>query len=114
MASAAASSTRAGRFEAQPSGYRAFLPAPLPPQPPVTLAGDLPALLSTADRALGRLDGSVLTLPHPDLFVTAEEMAALLPGGWVVDTVGAPTGTQEFPEVGTCEITFAVLRAHRS
>ena len=26
-------------------------------------------LLSEADRALGRLDGSVNTLPHPDLFV---------------------------------------------
>ncbi len=51
--------------------------------------------------------------PHPDLFVTAEEMAALLPDGWVVDTLAAPTGTQDFPEVGTCEITFAVLRAHR-
>jgi hypothetical protein len=40
-------------------------------------------------------------------------MAALLPDGWVVDTLAAPTGTQDFPEVGTCEITFAVLRAHR-
>ena len=27
------------------------------------------ALLSQADRALGRLDGSIQTLPHPDLFV---------------------------------------------
>jgi SAM-dependent methyltransferase len=52
--------------------------------------------------------------PHPDLFVTAEEMAALLPDGWVVDTLAAPTGTQGFPEVGTLTITFAVLRAHRS
>lgn len=33
------------------------------------LDGDLPSLLSQADRALGRLDGSVLTLPNPDLFV---------------------------------------------
>jgi Fic family protein len=60
---------RAGRFVAQPSGYRAFLPAPLPPDPPISLSGELPRLLSTADRALGRLDGSVLTLPRPDLFV---------------------------------------------
>ena len=69
MAEAEKASTRAGRYLAQPSGYRAFLPAPLPPDPPIALTGDLPALLSTADRALGRLDGSVLTLPHPDLFV---------------------------------------------
>jgi Fic family protein len=64
-----AASTRAGRYLRQPTGYRAFIPAPLPPDPPVTLAGDLPGLLSQADRALGRLDGSVLTLPNPDLFV---------------------------------------------
>jgi Fic family protein len=62
-------STRAGRYINQPSGYRAFQPAPLPPKPPVQLTGELQRLLSTADRALGRLDGSVLTLPNPDLFV---------------------------------------------
>jgi Fic family protein len=61
--------SRAGLFVAQPSGYRAFLPAPLPPDPPVSLTGELPGLLSQADRALGRLDGSVLTLPRADLFV---------------------------------------------
>lgn len=64
-----AASTRAGRYMRQPTGYRAFIPAPLPPDPPIALAGDLPGLLSQADRALGRLDGSVLTLPNPDLFV---------------------------------------------
>jgi Fic family protein len=45
------------------------MPAPLPPTPPIALTRELPALLSAADRALGRLDGSVLTLPRPDLFV---------------------------------------------
>ena len=61
--------TRAGTFQPQPDGYRAFIPAPLPPTPAVAVAGDLQRLLSEADRALGRLDGSVLTLPNPDLFV---------------------------------------------
>ena len=69
MAQAAAVSTRAGRYITQPTGYRAFMPAPLPPQPALDLSGELPGLLSAADRALGRLDGSVLTLPNPDLFV---------------------------------------------
>jgi len=41
----------------------------LPPDPPPRLEGELQALLSKADRALGRLDGSVQTLPNPDLFV---------------------------------------------
>lgn len=60
---------RAGRYVQQPAGYRAFIPAPLPPDPPVDLAGPLRALLSEADYGLGRLDGSILTLPNPDLFV---------------------------------------------
>ena len=60
---------RAGRYVDQPQGYRAFMPAPLPPQPPVRLEGELQTLLSQADQSLGRLDGSIQTLPDPDLFV---------------------------------------------
>ncbi|NCC85129.1 MAG: Fic family protein [Clostridia bacterium] len=60
---------RAGRYMAQPSGYRTFIPAPLPPEPPIHIEGEIQALLSLADRALGRLDGSIQTLPNPDLFV---------------------------------------------
>jgi Fic family protein len=62
-------SKRAGRYISQPAGYRAFVPAPLPPDPPVNLIGPLRDVLSEADYALGRLDGAVLTLPNPDLFV---------------------------------------------
>jgi Fic family protein len=69
MAITAATPNRAGRYVNQPTGYRAFIPAPLPPEPPVELGGELQGLLSQADRALGRLDGSVQTLPNPDLFV---------------------------------------------
>lgn len=69
MAVLANAVARAGRYIAQPTGYRAFIPAPLPPRPAVDLGGELAGLLSAADRALGRLDGSVVTLPNPDLFV---------------------------------------------
>lgn len=69
MATVGEAPTRAGRYILQPTGYRAFMPAPLPPQPALALGGELQGLLSAADRALGRLDGSVLTLPNPDLFV---------------------------------------------
>jgi Fic family protein len=62
-------STRAGRYVKQPANYRAYMPVPLPPVPPVMLTGELQNLLSAADWLLGRLDGSVLTLPNPDLFV---------------------------------------------
>lgn len=61
---------QSGRYVIQPTGYRAFIPAHLPPRPPIDLRlRDLNSLLSTADRALGRLDGSVQTLPNPNLFV---------------------------------------------
>lgn len=60
---------RAGRYIKQQSGYRAFIPASLPPQPPVEIDGEMWQLLSDADRALGRLDGSTENLPNPDLFV---------------------------------------------
>ena len=60
---------RSGRYVSQREGYRAFHPAPLPPSPAIVLKGQLQRLLSEADRSLGRLDGSVQTLPNPDLFV---------------------------------------------
>lgn len=63
------SSGRAGRYIRQATGYRAFIPTPLPPDPPIRITGEIQNLLSQADRALGRLDGSIQTLPHPDLFV---------------------------------------------
>ena len=69
MRQGAAPSPRAGIYERQPTGYRAFIPRPLPPEPPVRITGELQKLLSQADLALGRLDGSIQTLPNPDLFV---------------------------------------------
>jgi Fic family protein len=62
-------STRAGKYVDQPTGYRAFVPNPLPPEPKIQYDEDLITLLSNADRALGRLDGSTDALPNPDLFV---------------------------------------------
>lgn len=61
--------TRAGRHIRQMEGYSAFIPAPLPPAPPIHMNGELTRLLSDADRALGRLDGVATILPSPDLFV---------------------------------------------
>lgn len=60
---------RAGRYVKQETGYKAFIPASLPPVPPIEIKGELQSTLSLADRALGRLDGSITTLPNPDLFV---------------------------------------------
>jgi Fic family protein len=53
----------------QAEGYRAFLPAPLPPDPPLAFDAQLATVLAGAGTALGRLDGVAATLPNPDLFV---------------------------------------------
>jgi Fic family protein len=60
---------RAGHVVRQSGGFSAFVPAPLPPDPPVAMDAELTRLLSDADRAVGRLDGVTSVLPNPDLFV---------------------------------------------
>lgn len=60
---------RAGRYIQQATGYRAFVPAPLPPEPDVEFDGELRTLLSQADRDIARLDAIAALLPNPDLFV---------------------------------------------
>ncbi len=62
-------SARAGRYVKQLTGYRAFIPAPLPPDPPIDLGPTELGSLSAADQALGRLDGVAHILPNPALFV---------------------------------------------
>lgn len=61
--------SRAGRTMPQATEYLAYLPAPLPPEPPVELSPETIGLLSRADQALGRLDGIAGLLPNPNLFV---------------------------------------------
>ena len=60
---------RAGRYIRQANNYRAFIPEPLPPSPPIEYDNELTLLLSKADRCLGRLDGVTSVLPNPDPFV---------------------------------------------
>jgi len=60
---------RSGRYIKQPDGYRAFIPEPLPPDPPVQFDDEMQSLLSNADRALAKLDGIIMVLPNPDLFI---------------------------------------------
>jgi len=60
---------RTGQYVKQPADYEAFIPAPLPPTPPVQMEAELTHLLSEADRSLGRLDGVATILPNPNLFV---------------------------------------------
>ena len=60
---------RSGTCIKQPTGYRAFIPASLPPKPAVRIEGEFQNLLSRADMALARLDGVAQILPNVDLFI---------------------------------------------
>lgn len=60
---------RAGRLVPQETGYTAFVPASLPPEPPLAYDSGLISTLANAADAVGRLDGVAQTLPNPDLFV---------------------------------------------
>ena len=48
---------------------RAFVPKPLPPEPPLALDADLQELIEKAMLALGRLDGLTAVLPDPSIFI---------------------------------------------
>ena len=63
-----------GRYDVTSVGgeeVRAFVPAPLPPQPPLELTGDRQRLLEKSTLALGRLDSITTLLPDPQLFLYA-------------------------------------------
>ena len=51
------------------SRYQAYVPKPLPPDPALDFESSLVASIERANQALGRLDGIILMLPDPDLFL---------------------------------------------
>lgn len=74
-------SERAGRLiqqQAGPEGYAAFIPEPLPPDPPLDLSAGLGGLLERASGSLGRLDGLSRSLdPDRLLYMYVRKEAVL-------------------------------------
>lgn len=60
---------RSGQYISQLSGYRAFIPSPLPPNPPIKIDDSMNQLLSEANIALGRLDNVGYLLPNIDYII---------------------------------------------
>ncbi|MCK4409439.1 MAG: Fic family protein, partial [Candidatus Eisenbacteria sp.] len=56
-------------FSTGSESYSAFVPHPLPPDPPLGLSEGMQDLRDRANRALGRLDGVAAVLPDVSLFV---------------------------------------------
>ena len=63
---------RSGRYVKQPTGYSAFIPVPLPPQPSLAMSEEMIRLLFEAGLAVGRLDGLTNTVRTP--YVTASRL----------------------------------------
>lgn len=54
----------------QTGGFRAFVPKPLPPAPPLVLDEEMQSRLGQASGQLGRLDSVSTLIPDPDRFVS--------------------------------------------
>ncbi|MCK4940900.1 Fic family protein [candidate division WOR-3 bacterium] len=89
-------SERAGTFVQQPGGFRAFIPKPLPPDPPIIYDEELQSLLSNADRAIARLDGIVTVLPNPELFIAMYVKKEALLSSQIEGTQASLEGVLEF------------------
>jgi len=87
---------RSGRFARQPAGYYAFIPQPLPPDPPVHFEDELHHLLSDADRNLAKLDGMVTVLPNPELFIAMYVKKEALLSSQIEGTQASLEGILEF------------------
>ncbi len=60
---------RSGQYITQLSGYKAFIPSSLPPNPPIEMDEVMNQLLADANIALGRLDTFGFLLPNIDYII---------------------------------------------
>lgn len=60
---------RAGFYQRQSTGYKAFIPQNLPPQPVVVIGDTLKKLLVSTEQKLSELNGIGFSLPNPNLFI---------------------------------------------
>jgi Fic family protein len=60
---------RSGHYVSQSTGYKAFIPALLPPDPSIKMEGLLQQLLSDANIAIGRLDTMGYLLPNIEYII---------------------------------------------
>jgi Fic family protein len=98
---------RSGDFRKTQMGYTAFIPADLPPEPSVSLDGDLGLLLSRADQALGAINTIATILPNPELlvamFIQKEALLSSQIEGTqssLVDVLGAEEDHEPTSDVG--------------
>lgn len=57
---------RSGKNITQPTGYKSFIPTPLPPNPPILIEGEIQHLLTNANIAIGKMDTMGYLAPNLD------------------------------------------------
>jgi Fic family protein len=87
---------RAGKYIKQLTGYKAYIPNLLPPDPPIRIDNELHFLLSNAEHALARLDGVAFILPNPELFVAMFVKKEALLSSQIEGTQASLEGVLEF------------------
>ncbi len=87
---------RAGYLVEQSGGYRAFIPKPLPPNPPLAMDDELIDLLSRANLSIARFDGLTANLPNRDLFVAMFVKKEALMSSQIEGTQASLEGVLEF------------------
>jgi len=99
--------TRSGYIRKVPSGYTAFFPGHLPPEPSIELSEALQLQLSQADRAVGALNMVLSVLPNPELLTgMLIQKEALLSSqiegiqSSLVDVLGAEEQSEPTKDVG--------------
>jgi Fic family protein len=112
--------TRAGRYVNQLAGYRAFVPEPLPPNPPIHMDDSMIALLSRADHALGRLDAATELMPRAEqlveMYIRKEALLSSQIEGTQAslnDVLAAETRARDAQERGDVVEVFNYMRALR-
>jgi hypothetical protein len=81
----------------------AYVPPPLPPEPPLALSLPLLQRLSEADRAIGRLDGVAALLPDKALFLYM----------YVLANRRHPVAPRRTSAIRECRAGRAAARRHR-
>jgi len=91
-----ANQKRSGTYVQQLTGYEAFIPTPLPPNPPLHIDEDTTQKLKQATVLLARLDGQAQVLQNRDLFISMYVKKEALLSTQIEGTQASLTDVLEF------------------
>ena len=103
---------RAGTFVSNLSGemaYESFRPAPLPPNPPIEVSGELLTKLIDANKKIATLEGLSSRIPNMELFISMYVRKEALLSSQIEGTQYFPDRQSSFANSGIRQDFFPVL-----